>query len=118
VLVFFVNGNAESPRAIAGHLGIGEVPDQAAVTSDGDAKVLQDERIRLEMDSRPTSTGVRLVDRSTGGTIARFEVDFVTGQAEVQAALSVRLTSPSRVSIEAPAVTINGRPVLPNGKPI
>jgi phage baseplate assembly protein gpV len=123
VLVFFVNGNAENARVLAGHLGVGEVPNSASVASDaqsklgnGDTKVIEDERVRITIDaSSVLSYGVRIEDKSTGGQIASLDVDMSSGQVGLDSLVGVSVKSKATVRIEAPLVTINGRPVAGSG---
>jgi phage baseplate assembly protein gpV len=118
VLVFFVNGNAENPRVLAGHFGLNETPDKAALTDDGDNKVFQDERVCIEVDAREGTYGVRVTDRESDGGVVSVEVDMASGQVGVDTALGIVLSSSATVRINAPLVKINDRLVLPRGKPI
>ena len=118
VLVFFVNGNAENPRVIAGHLGEDEFPAEHEITSDGDNKVYQDERILVEVDSRESTYGIRIKDVDTEGDILDVDLDMATGQVGLQTIFSILVKAGASLRLEAPMVTINERVVLTKGPPI
>ena len=117
VLVFFVGGDPENPRYLAGSWGEGEAPTGHEVTADGDAKIIQGERVRVELDDRGPTAGLRVTDRATGAGVV-LEVDLVTRQVLISGVLGVSLSSAGAVRIDGATVTINGRPVAASGQPI
>lgn len=117
VLVFFILGDRENPRYLSGNHGEDEVPEGTAVTDDGDNVVWEDERLRVEVDSRLLTCGVRVHDRATKLAV-QLELDMVTRQVSIASDIGVSITSKGKVTIAGSTVTINGRPVSPVGKPI
>jgi hypothetical protein len=120
VSISFVNGNQENPCYMVGDAPVDGVPldrdgdPLAVLTDDGDNKVFQDERIRIEVDARPGSYAIRISDLETE-TDNVIDLDLHSGQVGVTAPLGIRLISTSRIDIDAPMVTIKGRPVIGTG---
>jgi hypothetical protein len=122
VLLFFVGLDPENPRYLPGHHGEGQVPldgttPEATITNDGDKKLWQDERVRIEIDGRGSTYGVRVTDLATG-TTTKFDVDMSSAQVGISTALGVEIKSAASVRVDAPLLTLNGRIVLPGGPPI
>jgi hypothetical protein len=124
VLVFFAGGNSEKPYCTPVHFGIDEAPSEATVATDteaaageGDNKVWQDERIRVEVDARAGSYSIRISDLANGVDNI-VDIDPHSGQLGVYAPLGILLKSDAHVRIESPLVTINGRVVKKKGRPI
>ena len=130
VSVMFLNGAAENPRYIVGHHGVGEIPlvddnepqsetnpPLAELTPDGDNKVWQDERIRIEVDARPDTYAIRITDLSTGKANV-VDIDLHSGQLGIDAPLGILLKSTGHIRIDALQLTLQGRPVLNTGDPI
>jgi hypothetical protein len=130
VAVFFINGAVENARYLAGHHGIGELPldddDQplsatnrplAELTDDGDNKVWQDERIRVEVDARPDTYAIRITDIQNDTTNV-VDIDLHSGQVGVNAPLGILLKSTGHIRIDGGLLTLNGRLVLPGEDPI
>lgn len=120
VAIFFINGNKENPRYLAGHHGVDEVPlddsgdPLADVTTDGDNKVFQDERIRVEVDARAGTYGIRIADLQNN-TLGFVDLDLYSGQLGVSTPLGILLKTDGHLRVEAGLVTVNGRPVLKGG---
>ncbi len=122
VLIFFVRNNRENPRYLCAGHGVGGVPvdgsgnNVSALTADGDNKVWQDERVRIERDARPGTYGIRVSDLQTG--ITALELDLAGGQVGIVTPLGIKLQTVGTVRIEGGMITLNGRPVLPGGEAI
>lgn len=117
VLLWFIGGDRENVRYLCGHYGRDEVPQGTAVTSDGDNVVWRDKRLQIEVDSRATTTGVRITDKATGAAV-KLDVDAASRQVEVSGLIGVLIKSTGLVRIEGGQVLIQGRVVLPSGEPI
>jgi hypothetical protein len=130
VSVVFLNGAAENPRYIVGHHGIGEIPlvddtqpqsednpPLAELTPDGDNKVWQDERIRIEVDARPDTYAIRISDLQNNTTNV-VDIDLHSGQLGINAPLGILLKSTGHIRIDATLLTLQGRPVLNTEDPI
>lgn len=126
VAVFWFGGHI---NGIAGYFpGVffrGKIPSGNVVSNDGkDCFVWQNDRLRVEVDARTASAGLRITNlQEVGGvdgpgTAVSLELDLATGQAEIMATAGLKLRAIGQVDIIAPAVTINGRPVAPGSKPI
>lgn len=115
VSVEFVSGNPENGRYSLGHWGEGEVPTGASVADAGDHKVYDDGVIRVERDERAATKGFR-VKHADGATLLEYDAN--TRRFRVFPQTSLDLKVEGELKIEAPAVTINGRIVLPYGDPI
>jgi hypothetical protein len=120
VLVFFVGGDVDQPRYIAGHYGDDEVPIGTVVEAPGggDNLVWEDDKVRIEIDSRPASCAVRIKDRASDGLGVFVDVDLAARAVGISGALSVRVVSSGTVEIQGGSVTIQGRLVAPSGPPI
>lgn len=117
VLVWFVGCDPENGRYAPSGWGEGEAPEGYKVTDDGDLKVLAGERVRVELDDRGPTAGVRVVDKATGADVV-LELDLATRQVAIRATLGVVVQSAGAVRIDGATVTINGRPVAASGQPI
>ncbi len=117
VLVLFPGGDRENPRWISSNFGIGEPPAGTAVTVDGDNIVWQDNRIKIEIDSRAATAGVRVTDKATGQAV-KLDLDIANRAASITSDLSVLIESLGTVTITGGTVVINGRVVAPSGPPI
>ena len=115
ILVEFINGNPENGRYRRGHWGEGEVPSEASVSDDGDHKVFDDGVIRVERDERSSTKGIRV--KHADGTIL-LEYDANTRRMRLAIPTSLDLKVEGELKIEAPAITINDRIVMPKGDPI
>jgi hypothetical protein len=117
VLVFFVCGDRENGRYLAGNWGEDEVPDDDAVTSDGDNVVYMDKRLKVEVDSRESTTGVRVSDLATGVGVV-VDIDAANRTVGITGQLGVVITSSGSIAITGGTVTINGRKVAPGSNPL
>jgi hypothetical protein len=84
--------------------------------------VWQNSKLRIEVDTRDASAGLRIAKLdATGdaaGTDLTVDFDTVTNQVEISTTLGLSLKSTGTVTIEGGTVTINNRPVSPSGDPI
>lgn len=118
-LVFFPGGNAENPRFLCGHHAEGEIPEGTVQTANGDNKVWQDERVRVEVDARPGTVGLRVKDRLGGGIMVDVELDMASGQVGATGLLGVLIKGANvRIGDGTGLVFVNGRPVIPGSDPI
>ena len=100
------------------------VPTGHTITDAGDKYVWQNDKLRVEIDTRDASAGLKVsnLDESSGidqaGTSVSLELDFASGQVEVSSTLGLKLSAVGAVEIEGGSVTINGRVVSPGSKPL
>ena len=118
VLAGFEAANLEKPYYITGPWPIGGAPAGHAVTASGDNKVFVDEKLKIERDTRIGASGYRITDVATGGAAVKIEMDLETLQVEIATTLAVTIRAVGALQLTGGAVTINGRVVLPTGKPI
>lgn len=118
VLTGFEAANVEKPYYWGGPWPIGGAPAGHAVTASGDNKVFVDEKLKIERDARLGSAGYRITDVATSGAAIKIEMDLETLQVEVSSTLAVTVRTVGALQLTGGAVAINGRPVLPTGKPI
>jgi len=118
VLVFFVGNNLSKPRVVGGSFGAGELPEGTAYTRDGDAKVFQDERVRVMVDSRPNTTALRVTDLATNGVVLDVDLDIASGQVGVSTTLGILLKTVGAFRVQAGSIVLGDRLVLKGGKPI
>lgn len=118
VLCGFEAGSIDRLFYFTGPWPIGGAPAGHAVTADGDNKVFVDEKLKIERDARIGTAGYRITDVATGGAAVKIEMDLETLQVEVSSTLAVTVRAVGPLQLTGGAVTINGRVVLPTGKPI
>lgn len=118
VLVFFVGNNISKPRILGGHFGMDELPEGTVYTNDGDAKVFEDERVRVLVDSRPTTTSLRVTDLATNGVVLDVDLDIAGGQIGLTAGLGILLKTVGAFRVQAGSIMLGDRLVLKGGKPI
>lgn len=117
--VFFHQGDIDHPHYISGHPGRGEAPEETSDSTPEEATKVQvvheGERYRVVIDERPGKQQLQLRDKKTGDEIA---FDGVKLAVHIQGTTAVSIESKGSVDIKALALTLNGRFVAPNGKPI
>lgn len=101
----------------------GWMPSGDVVDEDGgDNAVYQDDKFRVEVDTRTTTAGLRITslgaDGDSAGTDVELELDFVTKQLKIYSLVGLAIEADGAIKIEGGVVTINGRPVSPGTKPI
>lgn len=132
VAIFFYGGNAENPYCLPGHLVPSDVSSASTIASDaeaaageGDNKVYEDKRIRVERDARNDRYAIRISDAAndvkdgSGNPVLFIDIDLQGGQVGINGPLGLELRSDTgSIRIQAPQVEINGRKVMKTGKPI
>lgn len=117
--VFFHQGDIDHPFYIAGFPGRGEGPEEADDSTPEEATKVQvmheGERYRFVVDERPGKFQFQLRDKKTGDEVA---FDGVKLGIHIKGTSAVSIESAGSVDISGLAVTINGRQVTKNGKPI
>jgi hypothetical protein len=103
----------------------GWIPTGHVINEDGgDNFVWQNDKIRVEVDTRDSSAGLRVTNLDeTGGTDAAgtavaIDVDTVTKQVAITTDLGIKIESTGAVRINGGAITLNGRLVSPGSKPL
>lgn len=101
----------------------GWVPSGDVVDEDGgDNAVYQDDKFRVEVDSRDSTAGLRITSLGTDGDSAGTDIiinlDFVTKQLQVAGLLGFDIQTPGAGRITAGVLTLNGRVVGPGNKPL
>lgn len=117
ILLFFIAGERENVRYLCGHYGQDEVPQGAAVTDDGDNVVWRDRRVQVEVDSRASTTGVRITDKATGGAV-QLDLDMASRQFELSSTIGGVIKTTGTLHIEGGILLLNGRKVMPSGEPL
>jgi len=108
--VLFFGADPDSPCWIAGPWGrpggASEVPTEGRASPD--IRVLSTPTFAVVLDERDGGAALRLVNRKTGDMV---ELNATTNSISITATTELRLQATGRISIDALAVTINGRPV-------
>lgn len=126
VVVLWMGGDINGQVVyIPGWLFANWVPTGHVINEDGgDNFVWQNDKLRIEVDTRDTTAGLRVTNldetsgTDTAGTDVAVDVDLATRQVGISAALGIKITSVGAIEITGGSVAINGRPVAPGGKPI
>lgn len=123
VAIMFREGDPDHPRYFVGGWGApGGVPQSPSFASElpaGEAVQvagLETKRWNIVVDDRPGHESVRIVDRKFSGN--SIEIDGVLQGVTISGTVGVQIKSTGVVNIQAMQVIINGRVVLPTGKPI
>ncbi len=119
VYIFFVSGDPDQPRYLAGHWGItqtdaNEVPEEARKTPP-DNCVLATKHFRIEMDESNNDKKLRLKNRLNGDFI---EINAEDNTITIQATTGLTIKAVGLVDIRGTMIQLNGRTVLPSPKPI
>jgi hypothetical protein len=115
VTVWFLRGNPDNGRYVEGHWARGNAPVGAVVSNAGDNMVYFDGVIKVERDERAATKGFR-VSHADGSVV--LEYDAGTRRMRVYSPTSLDLKADGEIKIEAPAISINERPVLKTEDPI
>lgn len=102
-----VNGKSEMPSPFA--------DDDVAPDDAQSVKAYETKRWLLTFDERPGKEMLRFADKVTGDKI---EFDAHALAISLEATSAVKIKATGQVSIEGTDITIGGRKVLQNGKPI
>lgn len=120
--VFFLQGDPERPHWMAGHWGKpGGQTELPTVVKDVQAsdhdkvKGYETKRFLVTYDDRPGQEVFRVEDKVLG---VKIEIDAHAAAVNIEGQSQVNIKSKGLVSIDGPIVTIAGRVVLRNGKPI
>ena len=118
VVVVPIAGSLDQLVYLAAWWGDGEEPEDLASLSPADAplvQVLEFSRHAVAVDEREGKQQLIVRDKLTGDALV---LDGVTGSVTVRATSALVLKADGLVSIEGAAVTVNGRPVLADPKPL
>jgi uncharacterized protein involved in type VI secretion and phage assembly len=117
VAILFHQGDVDQPFYLAAHWGapsgVSEVPAEAAGSPD--VRVFATPSFRIVIDERPGRRHLAVIDRATGDGL---EIDAQTHAVTLRGTSALRIESTGPLSIEALALTLNGRPVRPGMDPI
>ena len=118
VYVFFVGGDIDEPRYLAGHWGEtddgNEVPEEAQ-KDPPDNRVFATKNFRIEMDESDGEKKLRFTNKKTGDFI---EMNAEDNTITIQATTGLTLKASGVVDIRGTLLQLNGRSVLPTTKPI
>lgn len=118
VVVFFLGGDVERPVYAAAWWGDDEEPEDLRGLPPAEAaqvQVLELARYKVTVDERPGREQLVLQDKLTGDLV---QLDGVSGGLLVKATTALLLRCDGAVDIQGLSVTINGRPVLADSKPL
>jgi hypothetical protein len=117
VVVWFAGGDVDVPLYAAAAWpspdGRSEVPPEGQAGPD--VRVMSTPTFAIVLDERPGSEALRLVNRRTGDKV---ELDAVRNSVTVQATTELKLQAVGAITLQALAITLNGRPVAPSPEPI
>ncbi len=118
--VFFKNGDPDHPRYIGGPYGANETPAEVQEASVAEAAddvpyILATRRWRVVLDERRGKTRAAIEDRKTGDM---FEIDGVKLGVKIKSTAALSIECDGAVDIKGSSITLNGRRLAPNRKPI
>lgn len=116
--VMFHQGDIDHPYYLGGHPGRGEAPDEVDESSPEDATkvwAFESDRFKFLFDGRPGKQLIQLRDKKTGDVI---EIDGRALGVNITATSAINIKAKGAVNIDGANVTIAGRLVARNGKPI
>jgi hypothetical protein len=117
--VLFKQGEPDQPRYIGGYPGTGEAPDEVEESSVEEATqipyLFNGKRWKFIMDERPGKARIAIEDKKTGD---KYEIDGVKLGLKLKSTAAMSIECDGAVDIKGTSVTINGRRVAPNTKPI
>lgn len=122
VSIWFHQGNPDEPRYAAAHWGApggqSDAPTPIQEATPEEAPLIgciETESFLLTFDERPGRQTASLIHKASGGGLI---IDGVNQAMELKATTGIIIKALGAVKIDAVAITLNGRAVLPNGKPI
>ncbi len=123
VAIFFHAGDVDQPRYLGGNYGTGEVPGflggyDGEDVDPKDAALVpgwEGERYVVQVDERAGKERLFIRDKTTGDELL---LDGAKGAIQLKATTLVNIVSDGVVNIEAPVLTLNGRPVAVGADPI
>jgi hypothetical protein len=117
VAVFFHQGDVDHPHYLSAHWGApggeSEVPAEAGGSPD--VRVLATASFRIVIDERPGRRHLAVIDRRSGDGL---EIDAETHRVTLRGSSGLHIESTGPLSIEALALTLNGRTVRAGIDPI
>ena len=117
VAIFFHQGDVDHPHYLCAHWGApggeSEVPDEAGGSPD--VRVIATGSFRIVIDERAGRRHLAVIDRATGDGL---EIDAETHRVTLRATSGLHIEAMGPLSIEALALTLNGRTVRPGIDPI
>lgn len=117
--VLFKMGDPDHPRYLPGFPGEGEAPDEVEDGTVEEATqvpfVFNGARFKIVMDERPGKARMAIEDKETGDL---YEIDGVGLGLKLRSTSALSIECDGAVDIRGSSVTINGRRIAPNTKPI
>ena len=117
--ILFHMGDIEHPYYLGGYPGREEAPDEAKDASSPEEAVkvfvYETDRWKFLFDGRQGKQILQLKDKKTEDVI---EIDGVNLGVRIKATSAISIQCDGAVDIKGSALTLNGRFVVPNGKPI
>jgi len=114
VAVWFAGNNPDNAWYTPAGFGVDDLPDES-VSGYPEVQVFKLDTFVLVVDERPASP--RWTVRSTGGTEI-LDMDGLAGTVRLSGITKLLLDSVGQIDIDAPLVTIRGRPVATGTDPI
>ena len=121
VAVWFEQGDMDHPYFMGGNYGQAEVPPEVSDPANDDEQatkvaIWETERWRVKLDGRFGKSEAHILDKETGDVV---ELDGVAAGIRIKATGKLQLESITEVAIVCKgAISIGGRPLVKNGKPI
>lgn len=121
VAVWFEQGDPDAPAYVGGNYGTEEVPPEVSDPENDEEQatkvaVWETERWRVKLDGRYGKSEAHILDKVTQDVV---ELDGVAAGIRIRATGVLQLESVTEVAIVcAGSITIGGRTVVKNGKPI
>lgn len=117
VALWFSHGDPDEPYYMAAHWGLPDgqsevpaeaFPEGAAAEAEPDNRVIAAPGWRIEIDSTEGQRKLRITNQKTGDNIT---LDQEANSILIQATTSLQLRAEGEIVLDAPMVTIGGRPV-------
>lgn len=118
--ILFKMGDPDHPRYLPGFPGEGEVPDEVEEATVDEAAddlpfVFNGRRWKFILDERAEHARAAIEDKLTGDV---FEIDGVKLGCRIKATSAMSIEVDGALDLKASTITLNGRRVAPNGKPL
>lgn len=118
--VFFKNGDIDSPRYVGGPYGTGETPDEVQASTVDEAAddlpfIFRGRRYKIIIDERRGKARCALEDLKTGDM---FEIDGVKLGLKLKSTAAMSIECDGAFDVKASSITLNGRRLSPNLKPV
>jgi hypothetical protein len=120
VVVWFEQGDPDHPYYMGGNFGDDEVPPEVSDPDNDEEQatkvaVWETERWRVKLDGRFGKSEFHIIDKVTNDVI---EIDGVAAGIRIKSTGPLQITSVTAIALNAPSITINGRQLINNGKPV